>query len=278
MNDDTRERAYGRVEQSRADDEVARHAEEIAVKGFTILPGVFDPSALAQWRSAIDRVYQQQESEFGRAALEEMHEQDVCRAPLLYDFRFVELATPARVLELVRHFLGDWFILNLQNAVINRPALRHHQSAWHRDLPHQNFVISRPLAINALIAIDGFSEETGGTQVLPFSHRSERLPSDAYIRGHLQTVAAEAGSVIVFDSMLYHRAGANASGAVRRAVNLLYTAPIIKQQYDLPRALGERPELSPELQRLLGYTSQVPLDDRSWRRARALRFKAANPA
>lgn len=278
MTNETREITYGRVDQTVAKDELACQVEEVAVKGFTVVPGVFDPSALAEWRRRIDQVYAVQEREFGRAALEEINEQDVCRAPLLYDFRFVELAAADRVLAIVRHFLGDWFILNLQNAVINRPSLRHHQSSWHRDLPHQNFVISRPLAINGLIAVDSFSEATGGTQVLPFSHRSEKLPSDAYIRANLQTVTAEAGSVIVFDAMLFHRAGSNASGADRRAVNLLYTAPIIKQQYDLPRALGERPEIAPQLRQLLGYTSQVPLDDRSWRRARATRLKGAASA
>lgn len=278
MNQQSTQFAYGRVEQTQVADVVARHAEEITVKGFSVLPGVLAPEALADWRQRIDAVYAAQESEFGRAALEEINEQDLCRAPLLYDPRFIDLAATQRVLALVRHFLGDWFILNLQNAVINRPSVRHHQSAWHRDLSHQNFVISRPLAINALVVIDGFSEQTGGTQVLPFSHRSEKLPSDAYIQENLHTVTAAAGSVIVFDSMLYHRAGANTSKAVRRAVNLLYTVPIIKQQYDLPRALGLRQELSPDLLRLLGYSSQVPLDDRSWRRARAERLKGAAAA
>jgi len=232
---------YGQVNQVRSDDAVAQRVEEIAMRGFTVIPGVFDAAELQQWRRRIDEVYATQEEAFGRAALEAMGEQDLCRAPLLYDFGFVELATAPQVLAIVRHMLGDWFILNLQNAVINKPSLRHHQSAWHRDLPHQNFVISRPLAVNALIAIDDFSADTGGTQVLPFTHKVERLPSTAYIQQHQLTVSAEAGSVIVFDTMMFHRAGANSSAAVRRAVNLLYTAPILKQQYDLPRALGERP-------------------------------------
>lgn len=273
-----KESVYGRVDQTVAEDDAARHVEEVAVKGFTLLPGVFSPAQLVDWRRRIDDVYALQEREFGREALEQMKEQDLCRAPLLYDLEFTALAAAAPVLEVVRRMLGDWFILNLQNAVINRPQMRHHQSSWHRDLPHQNFVSSRPLAINALIAIDPFSAATGGTQILPFSHKNEKLPSDDYIRSNLLTITAEAGSVIIFDAMLYHRAGSNTSNADRRAVNLLYTVPIIKQQYDLPRALGERPELTPELRSLLGYTSQVPLDDRQWRQARAARFRNTQAA
>lgn len=266
-----KESFYGRIEQTQASDDVARYAEEIAVRGFTVIPDLFSPEELAEWRKKIDSVYHKQEVEFGRDALIAIQELDLCRAPLLYDFEFMRLATHPLVLSVVKQFLGDWFILNLQNAVINRPNQIHHQSSWHRDLPYQNWVISRPLAINALLAIDEFSEITGGTHVLPFTHKTEVLPSDAYIAANRVVVVVPAGSAIVFDSMLFHRAGANTSQNIRRAVNNLYTTPILKQQYDFPRALGERPDLDPAITRLLGYTSQVPIDVRAWRAARAAR-------
>ena len=266
-----KESSYGRVEQTQVGDEVARYAEEISVRGFTIIPGLFPPAELAGWRKKIDSVYREQEAEFGRDALIAIQELDMCRAPLLYDFEFMRLATHPLVLSVVKRFLGDWFILNLQNAIINRPNRVHHQSSWHRDLPYQNWVISRPLAISALLAIDEFSEITGGTHVLPFTHKIEGFPSDAYIAANRVVAAAPAGSAIVFDAMLFHRAGANKSQNVRRAVNHLYTTPILKQQYDFPRALGDRPDIEPALARLLGYTSQVPIDVKAWRDARAAR-------
>jgi ectoine hydroxylase-related dioxygenase (phytanoyl-CoA dioxygenase family) len=266
-----KDRSYGRFEQTRTDDEVGRYAEEISVRGFTTIPNVFSSEELAEWRKKIDLVYAEQEAAYGRDALIAIQELDVARAPLLYDMSFIKLATQPLILSVVKKFLGDFFILNLQNAIINRPNETHHQSSWHRDLPYQNWVISRPLAINALLAIDEFSEMTGGTRVVPFSHKMEILPSDAYIAGNNVVATATAGSAIVFDAMLFHRAGVNKSQTVRRAVNHLYTTPILKQQYDFPRALGDRPDLSPEIARLLGYTSQVAVDDRAWRRARTAR-------
>jgi Phytanoyl-CoA dioxygenase (PhyH) len=267
-----KESFYGRVEQTEVDNDAARYAEEIAVRGFTVIPDLFSPAELVEWRTKIDGIYSRQEAEFGLDALIAIQELDMCRAPLLYDFEFMRLATHPLVLSVVKLFLGDWFILNLQNAIINRPNQVHHQSSWHRDLPYQNWVISRPLAINALLAIDEFSEITGGTQVVPFTHKTEILPSDAYIAANRIVAAAPAGSAIVFDSMLFHRAGANKSQNIRRAVNNLYSTPILKQQYDFPRALGDRPHLDPALARLLGYTSQVPVDDKGWRAARASRY------
>jgi ectoine hydroxylase-related dioxygenase (phytanoyl-CoA dioxygenase family) len=262
---------YGAVEQTRAEDDIALHAEEIARQGYSIVPDLFSAEQLVQWREKIDHAYSQQEEEFGRAALADIQELDVCRAPLLYDFSFTAMAAHEKILAVMQRILGDWVILNLQNAVINRPATPHHQSAWHRDLPHQNFVISRPIALNALIAIDDFSSETGGTHILPFSHKNETLPSNAYIARNEMVCAMKAGSAVLFDAMIFHRAGANSSGGVRRAVNHLYTAPIIKQQYDFPRALGQHPDMTPAMAQLLGYTAQVPLNVVEWRRARAAR-------
>src|SRR5262249_55089691 len=181
-----------------------------------------------------------------------------------------------RFLPIIVAFLGDWFVLNLQNAIINRPNEGHHQSSWHRDLPYQNYIISRPLAISVLLAIDEFSDKTGGTLVLPFTHKTEALPSDSYIDANKLVVSASAGSAIVFDSMLFHRAGANTSSIIRRAVNQMYTSPIIKQQYDFPRALGAQPGLEPAIARLLGYDSQVPIDDQAWRRLRRERRGKSN--
>jgi ectoine hydroxylase-related dioxygenase (phytanoyl-CoA dioxygenase family) len=219
-----------------ADDEVAQCVEEIGMRGFTIIKDLLPAEELTVWREKIDRIYERQEKEFGREALAAIQEIDICRPPLMYDFEFIKLATHQHFLPIILAFLVDWFVLNLQNAIINRPNKGHHQSSWQRALPYQNCVMSRPLAINVLL--------------------------------NRQAAAASAGSAIVFDSMLFHRAGANTSSVIRRAVNQLYTSPIIKQQYDFPRALGAQPRLEPAIARLLGYDSQVPIEDQAWRRLR----------
>lgn len=272
-----KDKFYGGFQQTEASDEISQHAEEISIKGFTVLENVFSSEELELWRKKIDDTYAQQEKDFGREAMKSIQELDVCRAPLLYDQAFITMAAQPRILNLVQRFLGDWYILNLQNAVINRPGIEHHQSSWHRDLPYQNFVISKPLGINALFAIDEFSEKTGGTHLIPFSHKMEVLPSASYIEKNHLAVKVPAGSAIVFDCMLIHRAGVNQSQIVRRAVNHLYTTPIIKQQYDFPRALKNQSSFDPAIERLLGITAQVPLDDKAWRKARAARLNPGKP-
>jgi ectoine hydroxylase-related dioxygenase (phytanoyl-CoA dioxygenase family) len=263
---------YGRVNQAQSGDDVSAHVEELALEGYTVVSGLYDSEELEGWRRRVDAVYARQEAEFGAGRLEGIGDKDVARAPLLYDFEFARMASHPRVTEIVRRILGDFFILNVQNAIINRPGTGHHQATWHRDLPYQNFVISRPIAISALLTLDEFSEATGGTQVLPFTHKTELLPSARYIEAHRVTAAAPAGSAIVFDAMLFHRAGSNRSQVMRRGVNHVYSTPIMKQNYDFPRALGERPGLDPALAQLLGYTCQVPADEKTWREQRAIKL------
>lgn len=266
------EKFYGISTQTQINNEVSQYVEEVSLRGYTVIPNIFSSLELDQWRERIDIQYSLQEKEFGREFLTKIQEADICRAPIIYDFTFIQLAAHPYLLSVVERLLGNYFILNLQNAIINRPNQIHHQYSWHRDLPYQNFVISRPISINVLFAIDEFSETTGGTHFLPFSHRSEDIPSDKYIDANCIAATVPAGSAIVFDSMLLHRAGVNKSQIIRRSVNHMYTIPIIKQQYDLPRGLGERPELDPAVTRLLGYTSQVPINAEEWRKARAARL------
>lgn len=236
-----------------------RSAEEIRLIGYSIIPDVLSGEELEQARNGIDRVYQTQIEEIGgEDRLAAINDTYTARCPLAYDEYFLSVATKPEVLSIVRKFLGDYFVLMLQNGVINVPSLGHEQNAgsWHRDLNYQHFVSTRPISISALVCVDEFSEETGGTFVLPGSHKTEAFPSEDYVRQHEQVINAKAGSAVVFDSMLYHRGGLNKSPRVRRALNHMYTLPLIKQQISLPRLLNGKFREDSFLSRFLGYDSE----------------------
>lgn len=263
-----KDKFYGQLKQQVCNDDIDLYVEEIKTDGFTIIEDVLSQDELKQYREKIDYIYKIQEDGFGLDNFNKIQEKNMCRIPLKYDDYFINIAINKTVLSIVERILGSFYILNLQNAIINHPNEEHHQSSWHRDLPYQNYVISKPLSINALFCIDDFSEETGGTIVVPYTHNTEILPSDRYIAKHSVTANAKAGSVIVFDSMLFHKAGYNSSNIIRRAINHQYQIPLLKQFYDFPKVLGGKYSDDKFLSQLLGYTSQVPLDDIEWRKNR----------
>lgn len=181
-------------------------------------------------------------------------ETDILRCPLARDAAFLALAANATILELCNRLIGPSFVLNQQNGVVNPAgADRHSQSRYHRDLPYQHFVSTRPLAINALFCLDPFTEENGATWVIPASHKEEAFPSEAVLRTQRRQVVAPAGSFLVLDCMIWHAGGVNRTTADRRAVNHVYTIAMMRQQLDLPEVLGNDFTRDRRLRQLLGF-------------------------
>ncbi len=252
-------KSFGVKEFSRPASDVDGCVEEIKLVGYTILPDLLSGAELEEMRHKMDSIYQTQVEEIGGlqqlAAISDTY---TAMCLLAYDDCFIRMATNPQVLAIVERFLGDYFILMLQNGILNVPQVGNDQTPgyWHRDLGYQHFVSSRPLGITALFCIDDFNAETGGTYLLPASHKTEAFPSEEFIRRHEQGVNAKAGSAIVFDSMLYHRGGHNRSQGIRRGVNNIYTLPLIKQQVSLPKMLKGKYREDPLLSKLLGYESE----------------------
>ncbi len=257
MTDDHPNR-YGVIQQTRADDDVERTCESICQLGYGVIDGGYSHEWLARISDAFSRVHQRYLGENGGGdALRALDEHNTVRLPLAYDTIFLELAANERVLDICKHLISGYAMLNQQNGIINPPnAERYNQAAWHRDLPYQHFVSSRPLALNALFCIDEFTMENGATLVLPASHRQEALPSNHFINAQALAVTAPAGSFIVLDCMLFHSGGVNRSSRPRRAVNHVYSIPLLHQQIELPSALGQNFTTDASLRKLLGY--EVP--------------------
>jgi ectoine hydroxylase-related dioxygenase (phytanoyl-CoA dioxygenase family) len=267
---------YGIQERQTADDAIARHAERIRLVGYTVVPGGLAAARVEEFGARLDAVLETQVAEFGGSGrIAAIGDSLTARCLLAYDSAFVDLAAHPDVLALCGHLVGDYFVLMQQNGVVNPSSETHGQQAYHRDLPYQHFVSSRPLAISALFCIDPFRPETGATTVLPASHRMEAFPSDETAAALDTPVSAEAGSFIVFDSMLFHRAGSNRSGRPRRAVNQVFSLPIVAQQISLPSMLQGRYADDPRLARLFGYESTPAESVIAWRERRLRRSTSA---
>ncbi|MEA2274443.1 MAG: hypothetical protein QOI98_3151 [Solirubrobacteraceae bacterium] len=267
-------KSYGVRESSTATSEADKSVEEIRITGFTVVPGVLSESELQIIRSKLDEIYEIQVKEIGgEGRLNEMNDVNVVRLLLAYDDYFLNVATNPAVLAMVERLLGDYYILMQQNGILNLPCLENYQISWHRDLSYQHFVSTRPLAISALFCIDDFSEESGGTYVLPASHKIEVFPSQEFLEKNQRGIIAKAGSVLVFDSMLFHRGGYNRSTFTRRALNHVYTLPFLKQQISIPEALQGKFRDGGFLSKFLGYESEPGKNVSQWRAAKIDRLR-----
>jgi len=89
-------------------------------------------------------------------------------------------------------------------------------------------------------------------------HKEERFPSAATVLNSQIQICTPAGCFIVLDGMLYHSGGTNSTARPRRAVNHVYSVPIIRPQIDLPAVLGPDYGADPDVLRLLGYELRIP--------------------
>jgi ectoine hydroxylase-related dioxygenase (phytanoyl-CoA dioxygenase family) len=268
---------FGVNEINKVNSDLDLHLENIAIRGYTIIKDVLNQEELTFARNTLDRLYKVQINEVGNEELlSQINDTNNVRAPLVYeDFFLHKVAANEKVLDLVKGILGDYFILMLQNGVFNMPYIGNKPNAYahHRDLNYQHFVSSRPLAISALFCIDDFNSNTGGTIVIPYTHKFERCPSLEYISENEIQITSKPGSVIVFDSMMYHRSGTNTSNIIRRGINNMYVAPFIKQQISFPKMLNGRFSENEFLAKFLGYESETDNDVKSFRLKRINRKK-----
>ena len=108
--------------------------------------------------------------------------------------------------------------------------------------------------LNTIWALTDFTAENGATQVVPGSVRWEdsRLPAPAEIA----RAEMAKGSVLIYTGSVFHGGGRNSSGTDRIGLNITYSLGWLRQEENqylsTPPHLAR--ELSPELQRLVGYS------------------------
>jgi ectoine hydroxylase-related dioxygenase (phytanoyl-CoA dioxygenase family) len=246
--------------QNSAGDASDEAAEKIRLVGYAVLDGGYTALELEAFSTAFDRARRLLiERHGGLGALRAIDEHNTVRAPLSVDHLFLEIASNDAVLGICRRLMGQYIVLNQQNGIINPPhGIRYNQGAYHRDLPFQHFVSSRPLAVNALFCLDEFTLANGATCVVPASHKEEAFPSDPVVNATEIQLSAPRGSYIILDALLYHRGGVNRTDTDRRAVNHLFSIPLIRPQINLPAVLGPDYTTDEDLRRLLGYDLSFP--------------------
>jgi len=249
--------SYGIKRKARAENDIDWALEQLKLVGYTVVDSGYSPVEQDEFAVAFDRALKTQSNKYGDEFLREIDEHNTIRLPLLYEPVLQKLALNPRILAIAEHLIGGshttgTFILNQQNGIINPAQQDYNQGAYHRDLPYQHFTSSRPLAINALYCIDDFTKENGATLVIPGSHKTELFPSDETVRSLEHQVTAPKGSFLVLDCMVYHSGATNRSKINRRAVNHVYTIPIIRQQIDIPAVLGLNNKQPLEVQKLFG--------------------------
>jgi ectoine hydroxylase-related dioxygenase (phytanoyl-CoA dioxygenase family) len=242
-------------------DDLDRAEHDLATQGICAVTGVLAGPVLQQVRddlyhaAAHDRA-RGRERRFG---LDHPHDETnqrvwnvLSRSPV-----FADLAEHPVALRLLRSVLGWPMLLGNLSANITGPGGG--EMVLHAD---QIFVPTpwpaEPQGANAAWCVDDFTADNGATCFVPGSHLLHRLPEPT---DDVTAVPMEApaGSVVVFESRLWHRTGFNRTADQRRAgIFGWYTRPIYRTQENWFLALDPSVwrHASDDLLTLLGYKSE----------------------
>jgi hypothetical protein len=232
-------------------------------QGWVMVPGLVDGVLLEQLRRELQHAYEQQRTMQVANGVGDGADGTVHHLPLAGG-AFLELLERNIFADALAEFFAGSYIVNTYGGVLNLPSHLSYVGRIHRDL--RSFSGGLSLMAQWLVMLDDFTEENGATYFLSGSHRLPDRPSEEDFFTRATRAEGRAGSIVMFNSNLWHAAGVNRSGAARRALTIAFTRPFIKQQLDYPRALGyeQAERLSPVLRQLLGYNARVPSSLDEW--------------
>ncbi len=252
--------SYGVLEYETEHDDLSLKVEQLRNLGFTTLESNFTPEKIAEIREKTQLAAEKYIDLYGHHDLNSLGESNSYRCPALIDQSFFEIASHPKLQDLVSRLITGKFYLNQQNLVINPPMSKNYtQLKYHRDLPYQHYVSSRPLAINALYAVDDFTIENGATFVIPASHKVEKFPTQNYLESTQIQVTVKAGTFLVLDCMLFHAAAPNLSLHARIGLNHVFTSVMFAPQINWKTSIEEMEiPLTDSIIELLGLNFASP--------------------
>jgi phytanoyl-CoA hydroxylase len=150
---------------------------------------------------------------------------------------FARWACSGAVTGVVRAVLGAHDIRVVRahhNCIMTKAPEFSSATGWHQDLRYWSY--RRPELVNAWTALDTEAPDNGGMRLIPGSHRAEfpdeAFDADRFFRDDLpenrpwleRAVQADLapGDVLFFHAGVLHSAGANRTGARKRAVVFSY--------------------------------------------------------
>ncbi len=185
---------------------------------------------------------------------------------------FLELLKRAYLDEYLKSFFGGNYILNTFGGNLNLKKHFTYASVVHRDV--RTYTQEIKFLINIIVMLDDFTVENGATHLLSGSHLKKDKPSDEKFFSRADRAVGRSGSIVLWDSNIWHAAGQNKTDSPRRSLSLIYSKPFMKQQFDYPRSVGYEAadSYSEEFRQIVGYNSRVPASLEEWYQPPEKRF------
>jgi len=235
------------------DGQIQTHADKIRDDGFTVIEHAASAELVEGLKQALERTERDHNLGYAKTSFEGFKTVRINNL-LTYDDLFWEVPLHDNVLPVVERVLDKECLLSSFCSLVLGPgqeAQPIHEDTQLIPLPRPHI----PITINAIWALSDFRSDNGATRIVPGSHKYDCSPE--YGKDYdAVTATMPAGSVMLFDSALWHGGGANTSDARRFAFSCAYCWGWMRQQENLqlgiPHETARR--FPRRLQELCGYS------------------------
>lgn len=248
--------------------DVDAHEQALRRDGYSIIPDFLDAETLRAVREGLAPFLG---SHQGRNNFEGFRTERVYTL-VARGAVFERITEDERVIALLERFFMPGYLLTASQAICIHPG-ETPQPIHYDDTFYPIARPRPPISISTIVAVDEFTAENGGTEIIPGSHEwsdatvagiydgfDADAPAKPELERQLRATVMPAGACVVFLGTLLHRGGANRSMAPRLAFSNQYCEAWARTQENY--FLGVPPEraaaMSPRLQGLLGYNIHPP--------------------
>lgn len=240
-------------------DHLRVHVGEVEKQGFTLVPDVLGRREALGLGDALEELLAGILASGKSYSGYDIESRPVIFNVILKDHRFLPLLDHLEILPIIEHFLGDDVILRDFNAVLARvgkPA-----QALHLDsrLPFTD----QKVVLQCIWMLDDFTEHNGATQIVLGSHKFGYAPEPNKTYDGMVQVTGRAGSVLVFNSALWHGTGAAVRPERRWGQVVTYARWFVKPCFDFPRMCTPElyAQLNPKQKQLLSLNTVPPTNE-----------------
>ena len=243
--------------------------EQIELNGYAIIENVLKKPKIEKIKYEIDSLYNKEIKNFGYKKLKKINDLGVVRSPYLNSNIIASEIFSKLVLSINEIFFKEQYILHVNRAIINSKKFTHATSVWHREPPYQNFTTNDPVALTFIHFINKNSKKNGGLKLLKSSHKWSIFPSESFVSRNSEVPEIKEGSLLIFDSALFH-AASNNNFSTRRTLVTIFSSPLFKQQINLSKIVDLNKkhnylEKIKNIKFILGLTTNPHYSDNEYR-------------
>jgi ectoine hydroxylase-related dioxygenase (phytanoyl-CoA dioxygenase family) len=237
-----------------SDDEIL---QVLARDGYAVAPGSLAPDVVAQLRRDLETAIEKEVAYHSGTGYVDYGMVLVC---CTHARSFVDVLAEPKIMGVIERVLSPGCIVYAYTSSSMPPFGTNYSQRIHVDCPR--YIPGYATNAGVMMLLDDFTEENGGTWVLPGSQHTLEAPTPEHFFAGARQVIAPAGSAVYLDPRVWHAGGKNQTDRWRHSITLNMCRPFMKQRLDIPKMMAasgvDLTGVSERALQKMGYYAQVP--------------------